>query len=101
MFHAPEVSITEQSFAYDRISPELASLLEKTPMNSFTSIVPDGKGGFMSFYHKSALSAKEGGLASVKNQITNKIMEDQPEMVLGDYFTRLRQNSDINLIRLP
>lgn len=101
MFHAPEVSINEQSLPYERISAELASLLENTKINTFTSVVPDGKGGFMSFYLTSVVSAKEGGVESVKTQIANKIMEDQRELVLSDYFTRLRQNSDINLIRLP
>jgi parvulin-like peptidyl-prolyl isomerase len=101
MFYSPEITTNEQVLPYDKISPELASLLEKTRANSFSQIVPDGKGGYMSFYVKSVVSAKEGGVESVKNQISNKIMEDQREMVLSDYFTRLRQNSDINIIRLP
>ncbi|MBU1927785.1 peptidyl-prolyl cis-trans isomerase, partial [bacterium] len=101
MFYSPEITTNEQVLPYDRISPELASLLEKTKVNDFSPIVPDGKGGFMSFYVKSVTSAKESGVESVKNQISNKIMEDQREMVLSDYFVRLRQNSDINIIRLP
>ncbi|MBA3026594.1 MAG: peptidyl-prolyl cis-trans isomerase [Sulfurimonas sp.] len=101
MFYSPEITTNEQVIPYDRISPELASLLEKTKVNNFSPIVPDGKGGFMSFYVKSVTSAKEGGVESARNQISNKIMEDQREMVLSDYFVRLRQNSDINIIRLP
>jgi len=101
MFHSPQITTNEQILPYDKISPELASLLEKTKPSSFSPIVPDGKGGYMSFYVKSVVSAKESGVESVKNQISNKIMEEQREMVLSDYFTRLRQNSDINIIRLP
>jgi parvulin-like peptidyl-prolyl isomerase len=101
MFYSPEITTNEQVLPYEKISPELASLLEKTKTSSFSPIVPDGKGGYMSFYVKSVVSAKEGGVESVKNQIANKIMEDQRELVLSDYFTRLRQNSDINIIRLP
>lgn len=101
MFHSPEISTNEQVLPYDKISPELALLLEKTKIGTFSPIVPDGKGAFMSFYVKSVESAKSGGVESVKNQISNKIMEDQREQVLSDYFVRLRQNSDINIIRLP
>ena len=86
---------------YDRISPELASLLEHTALNSFTQIVPDGKGGFMSFYLKEISSAKERGLDSVRNQIMNMIMADKREQVLGDYFARLRYNTEIKILRMP
>ena len=99
MFYAPDIATNEQILPYDRISPELAKLLEKTPVSSFTPIVPDGKGGYMSFYIKSIESAKEGGVESVRNQIINSIMGDKREQVLGDYFARLRYNADIKVIR--
>ncbi len=99
MFYSPDISSNEQTLPYDRISPELTSLLERTALNSFTPIVPDGKGGHMSFYIKEIESAKETGLQSVRNQIINMIMGDQREQVLGDYFARLRHNADIKMIR--
>ena len=101
MFYSPEIATNEQVLPYNRISPELASLLEKTPVGSFTPVIPNGKGGFMSFYIKSQESAKEGGLESVKSQIVNAIMAQKREVILGDYFARLRDNADINIIRLP
>ncbi len=99
MFYSPNILTNEQVLPYDKISPELASLLEKTRLNSFTKVIPNGKGGFMSFYIKSVQSAKEGGLASVKRQIINSIMAEKREQVLSDYFARLRHNADINIIR--
>lgn len=101
MFYAPDIQTQEQVLEYNKISPDLASLLEKTPLNSFTSIVPDGQGGYISFYLKEIESAKESGLDSVKNQIVNTIMSKQREVVLGDYFARLRHNADIKVIRMP
>jgi parvulin-like peptidyl-prolyl isomerase len=101
MFYSPEIISNEQKLPYDRISPELASLLEKTTVGQFSAVVPDGKGGYMSFYVKDVESAKEGGLESVKTQIINSIMADQREQVLGNYFARLRHNADINIIRMP
>ena len=101
MFYSPDIATNEQVLPYNRISPELASLLEKTPLNHFTAAVPNGKGSYMSFYIKEIESAKESGLDAVKNQIINSIMGDQREQVLSDYFGRLRHNADINIIRMP
>ncbi|MDH4944312.1 SurA N-terminal domain-containing protein [Sulfurimonas sp. C5] len=101
MFYSPEIATNEQVLPYDKISPELASLLAQTPKHGFTPIVPNGKGGFMSFYIKSITSAEEGGIESVKNQIINEIMAEKREVVLSDYFARLRDNADINVIRMP
>ena len=101
MFYSPDIVTNEQILPYNRISPELASLLERTPLNNFTPIVPDGKGGFMSFYIKELESAKEGGIESVKEQIVTLIMGDKREQVLGDYFARLKLNADIKIIRMP
>ncbi len=101
MFYSPDIQTNEQVLPYDRIPPELASLLLRTPINSFSSIVPDGKNGYMSFYMKEIASAQEGGVESVKDQIVNAIMGDKREQVLGDYFARLRHNAEINTIRMP
>lgn len=101
MFYSPDIQTNEQVLPYDRISPELASLLERTALNSFTPVIPDGKQGYMSFYIKEIASAKEGGVESVRNQIKNSIMAEKREQVLGDYFARLRHNADINIIRMP
>jgi len=101
MFYSPDIQTNEQVLPYERISPELASLLSRTALNSFTAVIPDGKNGYMSFYIKEIESAKEGGVESVKNQIVNSIMAEQREQVLGDYFARLRHNAAINIIRMP
>ena len=99
MFYSPDIVTNEQVLPYAKISPELASLLERTQLNSFTNVIPNGRGGFMSFYMKDIESAKEGGLESVRDQIVNSIMGDKREQVLGDYFARLKHNADINVIR--
>jgi len=99
MFYAPDIATNEQVLPYDKISPELASLLERTSLNHFTNVIPNGKGGFMSFYMKEIESAQAGGLESVRNQIVNSIMAEKREQVLSSYFARLRHNADINVIR--
>jgi len=101
MFYTPEVKTNEQTLPYDRITPELASLLQKTKLNTFTPIIPNGRGGFMSFYLKEVVGASEVGLEGVKNQVINLLMAQKRESVLGDYFARLRNNADIKVIRMP
>jgi peptidyl-prolyl cis-trans isomerase SurA len=101
MFYSPDIHTEEQTLPYERISPELASLLERTALNNFTTIVPDGQKGYMSFYLKEIKSAKDSGLESVRNQIINSIMGDKREIVLSSYFARLRQSADIKTLRTP
>ncbi len=101
MFYSPEIQVKDEVLQYERISPELASLLEKTPINSFSQIVPNGKNGYMSFYIKSVKLAEEDGTKGIENKISNLIMATKREQVLGDYFERLRNTADIKTLRMP
>ena len=101
MLYAPEVVTHAQTLPYDRISPELASLLSKTPTGRFTPVVPNGKGGFMSFYIKEKVNADTQNFETIAPQVMNALMADKREQVLKDYFARLRDNTEINIIRLP
>ena len=101
MFNSADVQAVEQTLEYNRISPELARLLENTPINGFSPIVPNAQGGFMSFYIKEIKNAQEMGIESVKYQIINTITSQKREQVLSDYFARLRDNAQINIIRMP
>jgi parvulin-like peptidyl-prolyl isomerase len=101
MFYAPDIQTQEQELTYNQISPQLAQILQKTPVDHFTPILSDGKGGFMSFYIKSIKKSKKADLNALKPQIMNALMADKREAVLSDYFARLRDNADINIIRLP
>lgn len=99
MFYSPDITSSEQNLPYDRIAPELAQLLERTPLNSFTPVVPNGQGGYVSFYIKEIEPANEADIESVKNQVINMMMAEQREQVLGNYFARLRHNADIKMVR--
>jgi len=101
MFYAPDIQTNEQGLEYAKISPELARLLAQTPLHTFTQIVPNGQGGFMSFYLKAVHAPQAGSLESVQNQIVSQIMAQKRERVLGEHFTRMKLNADIQEIRLP
>jgi len=101
MFYTPQITSHDETLDYNSISPELASLLTKTKIDHFTPVVPNGKGGFISFYLKSMTLAKDEDLQTIKPQIINTIMGQKREQVIGDYFARLRDNADVNIIRMP
>ncbi|WP_151899363.1 peptidylprolyl isomerase [Sulfurimonas hydrogeniphila] len=101
MFYAPDIKTQEQVLPYNKIPPQLAAILEKTPPDHFTPVLPDGRGGFMCCYVKSTTKSKKVDLKKLKPQIINAIMAEKREAVLSDYFARLRDNADINIIRLP
>ncbi|WP_457743295.1 peptidylprolyl isomerase [Sulfurimonas sp.] len=101
MFYTPQISSHDETLDYNSISPELASLLAKTKIDHFTPVIPNGKGGFISFYLKSMTLAKEEDLQKIKPQIINIIMGQKREQVISNYFARLRDNADVNIIRMP
>lgn len=101
MLYVPDITTQDKELLYNKIPPQLAEILQKTPLDHFTPILSDGKGGFMCCYVKSTTEAKEVDLKALKPQIINAIMADKREAVLSDYFARLRDNADINIIRLP
>jgi hypothetical protein len=101
MSYLPEVQSSEQNLPYDRLTPELAHLLENTPQNQFTQVIPDAKGGFITFYMKEVVYSKDSSFENTKEQISNHIMGQKREQVLSDYFARLRISADIKILRMP
>jgi parvulin-like peptidyl-prolyl isomerase len=101
MFYSQEIRSSEQTLPYSRISPELAQLLSRTPVGSFTPVVPNGKGGFMSFYIKSVEKSDDVNVEDVRAEIVNALMGEKRQAILNDYFARLRDNADIKILRMP
>ena len=101
MFYAPDVNSQEQNFDANKINPRLADLLARTPVNSFTQIVPAPQGGFMSFYLKEKGESGVPELSLIRPQISNALMGQKRETILKDYFDRQKLNADIKVIRLP
>lgn len=98
MFYSPEIQTMDKTLNYAEIAPQLASLLQRTPLNSFTPVLPNGQ-GFMSIYVKKIATTEEASIESVKNSIMNQIASQKRDQVLSEYFARLRDNADINIIR--
>jgi len=101
MFYAPDIQTQEQHIEYSKVAPELAALLAQTKLHTFTQIVPNGQGAYMSFYLKGVDKTKESSFESAKNQIISKIMSDKRESILGEHFERKMISSDIKVLRMP
>lgn len=100
MFFSKDIAENEQKLYYEKISPQLAKLLESTKLDSFTPIVQTDKKSFTSFFLKEVEGADESKTyKDYQDAISNQITADKREQVLSDYFARLRNNSDIKIIR--
>jgi len=100
MFYAPDVKSEQATLKYATINPRLAELLIKTKVNSFSPLLPGPNNTYMSFYMEEKSDATTQPLEEVRTQISNVIMGEKREQVLGDYFDRLRLNADIKIIRM-
>ncbi|SFV75892.1 hypothetical protein MNB_SM-3-822 [hydrothermal vent metagenome] len=99
MLYLPQIQMKEQVLSYEKIAPELLNILEKTPQNSFTPILPDGRNGYMSFYIKEKKTDQKTTFADVEDEVKNVFLTHKREAVLSDYFARLKNNADIKFIR--
>jgi peptidyl-prolyl cis-trans isomerase SurA len=101
MRHIESIESKDETIPFGKINPQLAQLLNKTPNGSFSSILPNGKNGFMSFYMRDKQNVITENIEAVRPQINNAILGEKRNQVLNDYFTRLRLSADIKVIRLP
>lgn len=101
MRHIEIIQSKEESLPYAKINPQLAQILNKTAIGSFSPILPNGKNAFMSFYIREKNNVITENLESVRPQISNAIIGEKRNQVLNDYFTRLRLSADIKVMRLP
>lgn len=101
MLNLDDVKTQDAALPYARIEPQLAELLLKTKDGSFTPILPDPKGGFVSFYIRSKSMPVMQPFDKVESQVKEEMMADEREAALKDYFDRARLNADIKTLRLP
>jgi len=82
----------------NEMSPQLLELINKTPVNSFTSPVNTGK-GIIAYFVKSK-GQQQGGFEAVKNSVAQRWMQEQHGQAGQDFFNKLKSNANIRVIRL-
>ncbi len=101
MRHIENIQMKEENISFGKINPQLAQILNKIPEGSFSTILPNGQNGFMSFYMRDKVNVVTENIEAVRPQIANAILGEKRNQVLNDYFTRLRLSADIKVLRLP
>ncbi len=101
MFYSPDIHTEPLTLHYRKIDPNLANMLHHTKVNNFTPIIPDPKGGYMTFFLKEKSQAQTDAPEAYTAEVSAAILADKRTQILNDYFSRLRLNADIKTLRLP
>lgn len=99
MFYSDQIKQSKQRIAYEQLPPALAKLLDSTKEGAFTQIVPDGKGGYMTFYIEKRGPQGEADITKLRPLIVNAIMNQKRKEILDDYFAKLKDSADIKILR--
>ncbi len=101
MFYSPDIHTESLTLHYGAIDPNLANLIYQTKINNFTPIIPDPKGGYMTFFVKEKSKTQTDNIEAYTAEVSAAILADKRTQLLNDYFSRLRLNADIKTLRLP
>ncbi len=101
MFYSPDIHTQTMTLHYSAIDPSLANMLAQTKVNTFTPVLPDPKGGYMTFFVKEKSQAQVDTPEAYTAEVSAAILADKRAQILNDYFSRLRLNADIKTLRLP
>lgn len=81
------------------LPPQVADMFLTTPENAFTQIFESDGNNFVAFYIKQKLDNERVDFDKAKNYIVQKLIANNQEKILNDYFERVRSRSKIVLIR--
>ena len=99
MFYSAQIKQETQRITYEKLPPALAKLLSDTKEGAFTQVVPDGKGGYMTFYLQKRGAQNEVEFEKVEPLVTNALMNKKRAEILDDYFAKLKDRMDIKILR--
>jgi DNA-binding phage protein len=101
MLYSRDVQSEEATIKYAEIDPNLANMLFQSKTNTFTQVIKNPQGGYMSFFIKEKSATTNSNFEAYANDVTTAIMADKRNQILNDYFSRLKINADIQTLRLP
>ncbi len=99
MFYSGQIKESRQRLSTEKLPPALAKLLDATKEGTFTQIVPNSKGGFMSFYVERRGANRDVDIRKLRPVIINAIMSQKRKEILDDYFAKLKDSADIKVLR--
>ncbi len=101
MVQFPNVKVTPKTIPLDKVNPQIAMLLVKTPDLSFTQVINAGNGTFAMFFVKSKTKGTIVPYEKVKDRIFAEVMKDREQALLIEYFEKKKSEAHIKVIRKP
>ncbi|AFL69699.1 peptidylprolyl isomerase [Sulfurospirillum barnesii] len=95
-----DVELKEGSFQAGKIDANLATLLNKTATNTFSTIVKS-EPNYVMFYVKNKHNAQTVSFDDAKNYIHSKLSEGKEQKAIQEYFEKLKSSANIKVVRLP
>ncbi len=101
LLNIPSIEKSEMVLEKEKINPQLFDALNRAKIESFLPIMPNPTGGFLSIYLKSKSMPIAQDFEQIKPQIIERILSDERERSLKEYFERSRLSADIEVLRTP
>jgi len=92
----PNIKVKTILFSYNQLPMNLLFLFNKTKTSDFTPIINSGS-EYKMFYVVRKDGKKLLPYEKVKNLIANKLMQQKKEEILKEYFTKLKNKSEIEI----
>ncbi|GAB0173501.1 peptidylprolyl isomerase [Helicobacter trogontum] len=93
------IAHSEETLEISTLPAQVADIFLATEAKSFTQIFESGNGDFVAFYIKEKISNEQVEFEKAKNYIAQKLIANNQEKILNDYFERVRSRSKIVFVR--
>ena len=93
------IAHTEEKLEIESLPTQVADIFLATNAKSFTQVFEFDNGDFVAFYIKEKISNEQVDFEKAKNYIAQKLIANNQEKILSDYFERVRSRSKIVFVR--
>lgn len=101
MSAASDVELKEGKLEAAKTDPKLTTLLNKTAIGKFSSIVKSDANNYAMFFIKEKHDVKNVAFADAKNYIYSKLSEGKEQKAIEEYFEKLKSSANIQVLRAP
>ncbi|WP_233702811.1 SurA N-terminal domain-containing protein [Helicobacter felis] len=95
----PGVTKGEEKINIKTLNPQIAQMFLSTQEHTFTPILNAGGGNFVSFYIKEKIGKENVSFSQAKHFIANKLIEEQQDKILAEYYEKLRVKAKIKFLQ--
>jgi len=97
----PSIAVESETIETDTLNPKLISLVAETDEGSFTPILPIGSDVFVTILIEKKLESVQKDFDDVKNQIAEKLRQENESKSIQRYFKKQRSKAKIVEVRTP